>query len=70
RPKMQISLYDKYIKRKEDLIRADCSKGADNKGLCGRLGIGLTTFKSILNKHPEVKDLLKEGKDEADMKVE
>ena len=70
RPKMEISLYDKYIKGKEDLIIADCRNGADNKGLCVRLGIGLTTFKSILKKHPEVIDLLKEGKDEADMKVE
>lgn len=70
RPKMEISLYDKYIKGKEDLIIADCRNGADNKGLCARLGIGLTTFKSILKKHPEVIDLLKEGKDEADMKVE
>ena len=43
RPKMEISLYDKYIKGKEDLIIADCRNGADNKGLCVRLGIGLTT---------------------------
>lgn len=70
RPKMEISLYDKYIKGKEDLIIADCRNGADNKSLCVRLGIGLTTFKRILKKHPEVIDLLKEGKDEADMKVE
>lgn len=70
RPKMEISLYDKYIKGKEDLIITDCRNGADNKSLCVRLGIGLTTFKRILKKHPEVIDLLKEGKDEADMKVE
>lgn len=70
RPKLEMSLYDKYIKGKEDIIIADCRNGADNKGLCVRLGIGLTTFKSILKKHPEVVDLLREGKEEADMKVE
>ena len=47
RPKLGMSLYDKYIKGKEDIIIADCRNGADNKGLCVRLGIGLTTFKSI-----------------------
>ncbi len=70
RPKMNISLYDKYIKGKEEIIMADCRNGADNKGLCKRLGIGLTTFKRILTNHPEVKELIKEGKTEADVKVE
>lgn len=70
RPKADISLYDKYIKGNEEILRADCRNGADNKGLCRRLGIGLTTFKRILKQHPEVRDLLKESKDEADMKVE
>lgn len=70
RPKQEISLYDKYIKGKEDILISDCRNGADNKGLCKRLGIGLTTFKRILNTHPEVKELLKEGKEEADYKVE
>lgn len=70
RPKEEISLYDKYIKGKEDIIISDCRNGADNKGLCKRLGIGVTTFKRILNEHPEVKELLKEGKEEADFKVE
>lgn len=70
RPKEEVSLYDKYIKGKEDIIISDCRSGADNKGLCKRLGIGATTFKRILNEYPEVRELLKEGKEEADFKVE
>lgn len=70
RPKADISLYDKYIKGKEDVIVSDCRNGADNKGLCKRIGIGLTTFKRIQKEHPEFNELLKEGKDDADLKVE
>lgn len=70
RPKSNISLYDKYIRGKEEILKADCRNGADNKGICKRLGIGLTTYKRILAKHPEVKELLKDGKDEADLNVE
>lgn len=70
RPKDEISRYDKYIKGKEEIIKADCRNGADNKGICKRLGIGMTTFKRILKERPEVRDMLREGKAEADMKVE
>lgn len=70
RPKSQESLYDRYIKGNEEIIKADCRNGADNKGICKRLGIAPTTLKRIRKEHPEVNDLLKEGKDEADFKVE
>lgn len=70
RPRENISLYDKYIRGKEDIIKSDCRNGADNKGICKRLGISLTTYKRILTNHPEVRDLLKESKDEADLNVE
>lgn len=70
RPKDQTSLYDKYIKGKEEIIKSDCRNGADNRGICRRLGISLTTYKRILKEHPEVNDLLKESKEEADLNVE
>ena len=70
RPKSQESLYDRYIKGNEEVIKADCRNGADNKGICKRLGIAPTTLKRIRKEYPEVNDLLKEGKDEADFKVE
>ena len=70
RPREKLSLYDKYIKGKEEIIKSDCRNGADNKGVCKRLGIGLTTYKRILFQHPEVRELLKESRHEADLKVE
>ena len=70
RPRDKLSLYDKYIKGKEEIIKSDCRNGADNKGICKRLGIGLTTYKRILSQYPEVRDLLKESRQEADLKVE
>lgn len=70
RPKEELSLYDKYIRGNEEIIKSDCRNGADNKGICKRLGIGSTTLKRIMSDHPEVKELMKEGKEEADFKVE
>lgn len=70
RPRDKLSLYDKHIKGKEEIIKSDCRNGADNKGICKRLGIGLTTYKRILSQYPEVRDLLKESRQEADLKVE
>ena len=71
RPKDEATLYEKYIAGKEDLIVANCRAGATNETLAKSLGIGLTTFKRILKDYPEkMKELLKEGKQEADFKVE
>lgn len=70
RPKMDVSLYDKYVRGKEEIIKSDCRNGADNKGIAARLGISLATLKRVRKEHPEIEDLLKEGKDEADFKVE
>lgn len=71
RPKDEATLYEKYIAGKEDLIIANCRAGATNETLAKSLGIGLTTFKRILKDYPEkMKELLKEGKQEADFKVE
>lgn len=64
------SLYDKYIKGKEDILISDCRNGADNNGLCRRLGVSMSTYKRILKNHPDVKRLIQDGKDEADLKVE
>lgn len=70
RPKEEISLYDKYIKGKEEVLIADCRNGADQAGLAKRVGCGYTTFKKILRRHPELREILKEGNEEADLKVE
>lgn len=70
RPKSKLSLYDRYIKGNEETVKAYCRNGADNRGICKRLGIGLSTFKRIQKENPEFNELLKEGKDEADLKVE
>jgi hypothetical protein len=71
RPKDEATLYEKYIMGKEDLIIANCRAGATNETLAKSLGIGLTTFKRILKDYPvKMKELLKEGKQEADFKVE
>lgn len=70
RPKEDISLYDKYVKGKEELIIADCRNGADLKGLAARLGCGLTTVKKIKRECPEFNELIKDSRDEADLKVE
>ena len=70
RPKDEVSLYDKYIKGKEEILIADCRNGADQAGLAKRLGIGFTTFKRVLRLHPELREMLKEGNEEADLKVE
>ncbi len=71
RPKDEATLYEKYIAGKEDLIVASCRMGATNETLAKVLGIGLTTFKRILKEHADkMKPLLKEGKQEADFRVE
>lgn len=71
RPKDESTLYEKYVAGKEELIIASCRAGATNETLAKCLGIGLTTFKRILKEYPEkMHPLIKEGKQEADFKVE
>lgn len=71
RPKDEATLYEKYVEGKEELIIASCRAGATNETLAKCLGVGLTTFKRILKLEPErMQKLLKEGKQEADYKVE
>lgn len=70
RPKSEISLYDKYVKGKEEQIIEDCRNGADSKGIAKRLGCGLTTFKTLKKESPEFAILLKEGNTQADENVQ
>lgn len=68
RPKEDI--YVKYVQGKEEQLIADCRNGADNAGLAKRLGCGLTTLKKLKREYPEFVALIKDGREEADLKVE
>lgn len=63
-------LYEKYVRGKEEIIKADLRNGATVENLCLRLGCSKTTFKNIRKRFPVFLDLLKEGREIADMKVE
>lgn len=69
RPPENISLYDKYVSGKEQLVEEACEKGADLKGLANLLGCGLTTLKRIKKNHPEFADLIKVSGEVADEAV-
>jgi hypothetical protein len=68
RPKEDI--YKKYVEGKEQIIIADCRNGADLGGLAKRLGCGKTTINKLKKRYPEFKELIKEGKEVADLNVE
>lgn len=70
RPKSTVSRYDRYIKGREEEIKSHLRNGADNKTLAAKLGIGLTTFKKILEENPEIREWMKESKETADLAVE
>lgn len=65
-----MSRYDRYIKGREEEIKAYLRGGADNKTLAAKLGIGLTTFKKILKENPEMGVWIQESKEKADLAVE
>ncbi|NTV02453.1 MAG: hypothetical protein HGB04_06660 [Chlorobiaceae bacterium] len=67
RPK--IDLYEKWVKGKEEVIRADCREGADLKGLARRLGCGMTTLTSIVRTSPQFRELIREDRESADLHV-
>lgn len=62
--------YKKYVEGKEDEILSLCAKGADNKGLAGFLGCGLTTVCNLKRDYPQFKELVKRGNKIADEAVE
>ena len=71
RPKLSIDdLYDKYVAGKEEIIISDCRNGADNPILAKRLGCGKTTLGTLIRYHEGFAKLIREGKEEADLKVE
>lgn len=70
RPKSNVSRYDRYIKGREEEIKAYLRGGADHKTLAAKLGIGLTTFKKILEENPEMRVWIQESKEKADLAVE
>lgn len=67
RPK--VDLYEKWVKGKEEVIKADCREGADLKGLARRLGCGLTTINSIVRSSEKFRDLIREDRETADLSV-
>jgi hypothetical protein len=68
RPKEDI--YEKYVAGKEESVIMWCRNGADNEVLSKKLGCGKTTLSKMIKNYPEFKKLIKEGKEEADFKVE
>lgn len=63
-------LYGKWIKGKEDIILAACRDGASVTDLCRIIGCKKTTFHAIKRFSTEFSELLKEGREIADYKVE
>lgn len=68
RPKEDI--YQKYVAGKEESVIMWCRNGADNEILAKKLGCGKTTLSKMIKNYPEFKQLIREGKEEADFKVE
>lgn len=66
----QENLYDKWIKGKEDVIIAACRNGAIVDDLIRIIGCGKTTFHQIKKEHLEFSELLKSGREVADLAVE
>lgn len=69
RPKIE-NLYDKWVLGKEEAIMSACRDGADNSGLAKLLGCGKTTLGKLIKNYENFRELLKEGKQIADAKVE
>lgn len=66
----QEDLYDKYVKGREEAVKAAAKNGATNEDLAKLLGCGLTTVKKIKKNYPEFARLVKDGKEVADNLVE
>jgi len=66
----QENLYDKWIKGKEEVIISACRNGATIEDLTRIIGCGKTAFHRVKKVYSEFSELLKEGKEEADLKVE
>jgi len=66
----QENLYDKWIKGKEDIIVSACRNGATVEDLTRIIGCGKTAYHRIKKDYSEFSELLKEGREEADLKVE
>jgi transposase-like protein len=64
------NLYDKWIKGKEEIIVSACRNGATVEDLTRIIGCGKTVFHKIKKEFSEFSELLKESKEEADLKVE
>jgi hypothetical protein len=66
----QENLYDKWIIGKEEIIISACRSGATVEDLTRIIGCGKTVFHKIKKEYSEFRELLKEGKEAADLKVE
>ena len=64
------NLYEKWIKGQEEVIISACRNGATIEDLTRIIGCGKTAFHRIKNGYSEFLELLKEGKEKADLKVE
>ena len=66
----QENLYEKWIKGKEDIIISACRNGATVEDLTRIIGCGKTAFHGIKKGYSEFAELLKNGREEADLRVE
>lgn len=66
----KVDRYERYVKGKEETIRAACRKGITNDELAQLLGCGRTTAQAILRENPEFRKIVDSGKREANLSVE
>lgn len=62
--------YDTHVAPKLELIAHWCKQGATEEEICKKLDVGVSTFNKYKKEHPELKDVLFLGKQDADDKVE
>lgn len=64
------SKYISNVKPKLEVIRAWCRDGLIDKEISDKLKVSLSAFNVYKRTYPELKEVLSEGKEEADIKVE
>lgn len=62
--------YETHVKPKLELIQNWCKDGLIELEICKRLGVGVSTFAKYKNDNSELREALKNGKEEIDYMVE
>lgn len=68
--KGNMSLYDRFVRGKEDAVRTAAMKNASDEELSILLGCSLVTVRKLKNGFPDFRDLLKNNREVADNLVE